>query len=41
MKTTNLEEMRIAMETCYEEVRLAGPSMCIQERKLFSCWVEV
>lgn len=24
MKTTNLEEMRIAMETYYEEVRCAG-----------------
>ncbi|NXL31400.1 IQCE protein, partial [Glaucidium brasilianum] len=33
MKTTNLEEMRIAMETYYEEVHLTGPSVCIQERK--------
>ncbi|NXC66193.1 IQCE protein, partial [Anhinga anhinga] len=33
MKTTNLEEMRIAMETYYEEVHLSGPSTCIQERK--------
>lgn len=37
MKTTNLEEMRIAMETYYEEVRLTGPSTFIQERKLFGC----
>lgn len=37
MKTTNLEEVRIAMETYYEEVCLTGPSVCIQERKLFSC----
>lgn len=36
MKTTNLEEVRIAMETYYEEVRLTGPSVCIQERKLLS-----
>ncbi|NWS58965.1 IQCE protein, partial [Chunga burmeisteri] len=33
MKTTNLEEMRIAMETYYEEVGLTGPPMCIQEMK--------
>ncbi|NXC13872.1 IQCE protein, partial [Corythaeola cristata] len=33
MKTTTLEEMRIAMETYYEEVYLTGPSMCIQERR--------
>lgn len=37
MKTSKLEEVRIAMETYYEEVCLTGPSMCIQERKLFSC----
>ncbi|NXV45903.1 IQCE protein, partial [Uria aalge] len=33
VKTTNLEEMRIAMETYYEEVRLTGPSTFIQEKK--------
>lgn len=37
MKTPNLEEMRIAMETYYEEVCLTGPSVCIQERKLLNC----
>ncbi|NXN11857.1 IQCE protein, partial [Indicator maculatus] len=33
MKTTNLEEMRTAIEAYSEEVHLTGPSVCIQERK--------
>lgn len=40
MKTNNLEEVRLAMETYYEEV-LAGPSVCMQDRKLLSCRVKV
>lgn len=29
MKTTNLEEMRIAMETYYEEVRVPRPGQAV------------
>lgn len=41
MKTSSLEEVRLAMETYYEEVCLAGPSVCMQNRKLANCWVKV
>lgn len=34
MKTSNLEEVRLAMETYYEEVRLRAPSVCMQDRFL-------
>lgn len=37
MKSSNLEEVRLAMETYYEQVCLAGPSVCMQDRKLVSC----
>lgn len=36
MKTTDLEEMRTAMEAYSEEVHVTGPSVCIRERKLLS-----